>query len=105
MSHKHANLSRMVFVNFPQDGHPERSASQIHRVIQRLWRSAQRVARGICSAPGSRTKVFVPFVLPQNRHPERSASQMDRVTKRLVRGVEGPRRCLIYPCCSELFDH
>ena len=55
--------------------------------------------------PGSRTKVSVPFVLPQNRHPERSASQLDRVTQHLWRGVEGPRRCLIYPCCSELFDH
>jgi hypothetical protein len=36
---------------------------------------------------------------------ERSASQIDRVTQRLWRGVEGPRRCLIYPCCSELFHH
>ena len=27
------------------------------------------------------------------------------MTQRLWRGVEGPRRCLIYPCCSELFDH
>jgi hypothetical protein len=26
---------------------------------------------------------------------------MDRVTQRLWRGVEGPRRCLLYPCCSE----
>jgi hypothetical protein len=40
-----------------------------------------------------------------NRHPERSASPIDRVTQRLWRGVEGPRRCLIYPCCSELFHH
>ncbi len=55
--------------------------------------------------PGSRTKVSVPLVLPQNRHPERSASPMDCVTQRLWRGVEGPRRCLFYPCCSELFDH
>jgi hypothetical protein len=30
---------------------------------------------------------------------------MDRVTQRLWRGVEGPRRCLIYPCRSELFNH
>jgi hypothetical protein len=44
-------------------------------------------------------------ILPQNRHPERSASQIDRVTQRLGRGVEGPRRHLIYPCCSELFNH
>jgi hypothetical protein len=43
--------------------------------------------------------------LPQTRHPERSASQINRVTRRLWRGVEGPRRCLFYPCCSELFDH
>ena len=43
--------------------------------------------------------------LPQNRHPERSASQIDCVTQCLWRGVEGPRRCLFYPCCSELFDH
>jgi hypothetical protein len=27
---------------------------------------------------------------------------MDRVTQRLWRGVEGPRCCLLYPCCSEL---
>src|SRR5271154_5336836 len=43
--------------------------------------------------------------LPQNRHPERSASQIDCVTQCLWRGVEGPRRRLFYPCCSELFDH
>jgi hypothetical protein len=43
--------------------------------------------------------------LPQTRHPERSAAQIDRVTQRLWRGVEGPRRCLSYPCCSELFNH
>src|SRR3984957_669862 len=42
---------------------------------------------------------------PENRHPERSASQIYRVTQRLWRGVEGPRRCLSYPCCSELFNH
>jgi len=42
---------------------------------------------------------------PQNRHPERSASQIYRVTQRLWRGVEGPRRCLSYPGCSELFNH
>jgi hypothetical protein len=53
--------------------------------------------------PGSRTKVSVPLVLPQTRHPERSASRVDRMTPRLWRGVEGPRRCLSYPCCSELF--
>jgi hypothetical protein len=45
------------------------------------------------------------FTPPQTRHPERSASQMDRVTQSLWRGVEGPRRCLIYLCCQELFNH
>ena len=30
---------------------------------------------------------------------------MDQVTQRFWRGVEGPRRCLIYPCRSELFNH
>jgi hypothetical protein len=45
------------------------------------------------------------LVLPQNRHPERSASPIDRLTQRLWRGVEGPRRCLSNPCCSELFNH
>src|ERR1700733_15679366 len=69
---------------------------------------------GIRSAvrPGSRTKVSVPSVFPQNRHPacpglpwERSASPMDLVIQRLWRGVEGPRRCLSYLCCSELFNH
>src|ERR1700722_13341726 len=29
----------------------------------------------------------------------------DCVTQRLWRGVEGPRRCLSSPCCSELFNH
>jgi hypothetical protein len=43
--------------------------------------------------------------LPQNRHPERSASQSYCVTQRLWRGVEGPRRCLSYPCRSDLFNH
>ena len=43
--------------------------------------------------------------LPQNRHPERSASPIYRVTQHLWRGVEGPRRCLSYSCCSELFNH
>ena len=42
--------------------------------------------------------------LPQNRHPERSASQIYRVTERLWRGVEGPRGCLSYSCCSKLFS-
>jgi hypothetical protein len=70
------------------------------------------VAEGPAVRPGSRTKVSVSLVLPQNRHPacpgspwERSASQIDRVTHRLWRGVEGPRRCLSCPGCSELFDH
>src|ERR1700733_13132685 len=45
------------------------------------------------------------FKLPQNRHPERSASQIDCVIQRLWRVVEGSRRCLFCPCCSELFDH
>jgi hypothetical protein len=43
--------------------------------------------------------------IPKNRHPERSASRIYRVTQRLWRGVEGPRRCLSYPCCSDFFDH
>jgi hypothetical protein len=45
------------------------------------------------------------FKLPQKRHPERSASQINRVRQRLVRGVEGPRRCLSYPCCSHRSPH
>ena len=45
------------------------------------------------------------FKLPQSRHPERSAARIYRVTQRLWRAVEGPRRCLLYPCCSERFDH
>jgi hypothetical protein len=61
-------------------------------------------AEGPAVRPGSRTKVSVPLVLPQNRHPERSASLIDRVTQRLWRGVEGPRRCLSYACCTELFN-
>jgi hypothetical protein len=62
-------------------------------------------AEGPAVRPGSRAKVSVPLVLPQNRHPERSASPICRVTQRLWRAVEGPRRCLSYPCCSELFNH
>jgi hypothetical protein len=53
--------------------------------------------------PSSDTKVSVPLVLPKNRHPERSASHIYRVIQRLERGVEGPRRCFVYLCCSELF--
>jgi hypothetical protein len=64
-----------------------------------------RKSGGSAVRPGFRTKVSVPLVLPQNRHPERSASQLDRLTQRLWRGVEGPRRCSSYPCCSELFNH
>ena len=45
------------------------------------------------------------FKPPQGSHPERSASQIYRLTEGLWRGVEGPRRCLIYPCCSKLLDH
>src|ERR1700733_9173137 len=45
------------------------------------------------------------FKLPQTRHPERSASQIDCVIQRLWRVVEGPRRCLFCPCCSEHVDH
>ena len=55
--------------------------------------------------PSSRIKTSVPLVLPRNRHPERSASQTYRLTEGLRRGVEGPRRRLSYPCCSELFNH
>jgi hypothetical protein len=62
-------------------------------------------AEGSAVCPGSRTKVSVPLVPPQNRHPERSASRISRETQWLWRGVEGPRRCLIRPCCSELFNH
>jgi hypothetical protein len=62
-------------------------------------------AEGPAVRPGSRTKFSILLVLPQNRHPERSASQSYRVIQRLWRGVEGPRRCLSYPCCSELFNH
>jgi hypothetical protein len=43
--------------------------------------------------------------LPQNRHPERSASQVIARHDAWWRGVEGPRRCLSYPCFSELFNH
>src|ERR1700727_886710 len=36
-----ANLFGMFFVKLPQNRHPERSASQIDRVTQRLWRGAE----------------------------------------------------------------
>src|SRR5580704_13563530 len=105
-------LSRVFFFKLPQNRHPERSASQMDRVTQRLWRAVEEpvpsVAEGtprvLLNLPMLLSRVFF-FKLPQNRHPERSASQMDRVTQRLWRAVEGPRRSLIYPCCSELFDH
>jgi hypothetical protein len=58
-------------------------------------------AEGPAVRPDPRTRVSVPLVLPQNRHPVRSASPIDCVTQRLWRGVEGPRRCLSYPFCSE----
>ena len=44
---------------------------------------------------------FIRFT--QNRHPERSASPIGRVTQRLWRGVEGPRRCFIYPMLLRAF--
>jgi hypothetical protein len=36
-----ANLFRMFFLKLPQTRHPERSASQIDRVTQRLWRGVE----------------------------------------------------------------
>jgi hypothetical protein len=36
-----ANLLRMFFVKLPQNRHPERSASQIGCVPQRLWRGVE----------------------------------------------------------------
>ena len=78
------------------------------------WCSSRRSSRssGMIGAANPRPRpisanLFGMFFvkLPQSRHPERSASQIYRVTQRLWRGVEGPRRCLFYPCCSELFDH
>jgi hypothetical protein len=36
-----ANLSRKFFVRLPQNRHPERSASPIDRVTQRLWRGVE----------------------------------------------------------------
>src|SRR6267143_1891443 len=42
--------------------------------------------------------------LPQDRHPERSASRIYRLTEGLQRVVEGPRGCLSYLCCSDLFN-
>jgi hypothetical protein len=36
-----ANLFRIVFVKLPQNRHPERSASEIDRVTQHLWRAAE----------------------------------------------------------------
>ena len=36
-----ANLSRVFFFKLPQNRHPERSASQMDRVIQRLWRGVE----------------------------------------------------------------
>jgi hypothetical protein len=39
-----ANLFRMFFVNLPQNRHPERSASLIYRVIQRLMARSRRTS-------------------------------------------------------------
>jgi hypothetical protein len=36
-----ANLSRVFFFKLPQNRHPERSASQMDRVTQRLWRGVE----------------------------------------------------------------
>jgi hypothetical protein len=36
-----ANLFRMFFAKLPQNRHPERSASQIDCVTQRLWRGVE----------------------------------------------------------------
>ena len=42
---------------------------------------------------------------PERRHPERSASQIYRISTSLWREVEGPRRCLLGRCSSELSGH
>jgi hypothetical protein len=51
------------------------------------------------------TGCFSVFIPQQNRHPERSAAQIYRNKDGSWRVVEGPRRRLCYPCCSELFNH
>ena len=79
-------------------------AAKIGHLKNLIWTSLAELSPGLRPISANLSRVFF-FKLPQSRHPERSALQMDRVTLRLWRGVEGPRRCLIYPCCSELFDH
>ena len=93
----------MFFVKFRQNRHPERSAAQMDRVTQRLWRGVEEPVLSV--AEGTSAVLSLPMLLvgmfcskdPQNRHPERSASQMGPVTQRWWRGVEGPRQRLIDP--------
>jgi hypothetical protein len=51
-----ANLFGMFFFKLSQNRHPERSASQIHRVTQRLWRGVEG-PRGCLSYP-CRSELF-----------------------------------------------
>src|SRR6202789_3978968 len=64
-----ASLLRMLFVKLPQNRHPERSASQIDCVTQRLWRGVEGPRRGLFThaarslsttelAPGGPATVF-----------------------------------------------
>ena len=79
-------------------------AAKIGPLKNLIWTSLAELSPGLRPISANLSRVFF-FKLPQNRHPERSAAQIDRVTRRLWRGVEGPRRCFIYPCRSELFNH
>src|SRR6202167_5145890 len=71
----------------------ERSASQIYRLTEGLWRAVEGprrclLADALQSFPATKIMKEIKKVTTS----ERSASQIDRVTQRLWRGVDGPRR-------------
>jgi hypothetical protein len=50
----------VFFVKLPQNRHPERSASQIDRVIQRLWRGVEEPVLSV--AEGTSAVLILPML-------------------------------------------
>jgi hypothetical protein len=85
--------NRLLFLKLPQGRHPERSASQIYRLTEGLWRAVEGprrclLADALHSFPATKIMKEIKKVTSS----ERSASQIDRVTQHLWRAAEGPRR-------------
>jgi hypothetical protein len=63
-----ANLFRMFFVELPQNRHPERSASQIDCVTQRLWRGVEEPVPRV--AEGTSAVLILPMLFGAFRPPK-----------------------------------